>query len=118
MTALSADRAVCNMADELLDILDGCAEPIALDITFQKENKKQWRVVWLRDKSDTDFKQFVKNKINLYYYNGYGSQHLDGFVWLQDGAWLERAEYDGSEFWQYQKRPTLPADEAWEQAEE
>lgn len=41
------------------------------------------------------------------YDDGYGGQNLFGTVWLED-SWLERAEYDGSEWWAARKRPPLP----------
>ena len=26
---------------------------------------------------------------------------------FEDGTWLERGEYDGSEWWEYKQKPTL-----------
>ena len=46
--------------------------------------------------------------LNFNYDNGYGTQELFGVVWFKDGSWLERDEYDGSEWWQLKKSPTLP----------
>ena len=40
----------------------------------------------------------------------YGRQELFGVVWLTDGAWLERYEYDGAEEWALKKLPTIPAE--------
>jgi hypothetical protein len=48
------------------------------------------------------------NSIDFEYDNGYGSQYLCGFVWLKDGSWLERAEYDGSEWWEHKVCPKIP----------
>jgi hypothetical protein len=39
---------------------------------------------------------------------GYKSQELFGTIWYNDGSWSDRGEYDGSEWWQYQKCPPLP----------
>lgn len=41
---------------------------------------------------------------------GYGSQHVaeDLIVLLKDGNWLERGEYDGSEWWQLRKPQKPP----------
>jgi hypothetical protein len=39
---------------------------------------------------------------------GYGSQELFGTIWYSDGTWSDRAEYDGSERWVYQRCPSLP----------
>jgi hypothetical protein len=42
------------------------------------------------------------------YDSGFGSQMLHGTVWLSDGSWLERGEYDGSEWWAHRKCPAMP----------
>lgn len=42
------------------------------------------------------------------YDNGFGSQELYGYIWFNDGSWLERAEYDGSEWWEYKTTPEIP----------
>lgn len=47
------------------------------------------------------------NKIDVEYPNGYGMQVMFGFVVFTDGTWLERAEYDGAEWWKYLKIPEL-----------
>ena len=39
------------------------------------------------------------------YDSGYGCQYLFGYIWYTDGTWSERAEYDGSEWWNHMKRP-------------
>ncbi len=48
--------------------------------------------------------------LNFNYDNGYGRQEVFGVVWLTDGAWLERYEYDGAEEWALKKLPTIPAE--------
>ena len=49
----------------------------------------------------------VIEQLNFEYDSGYGLQELFGFIWYKDGTWSERAEYDGSEWWEYKKRPSL-----------
>jgi hypothetical protein len=34
---------------------------------------------------------------------------LFGTVWLEDGMWMERGEYDGSEWWELMRRPEIPS---------
>jgi prophage pi3 protein 38-like sequence len=41
------------------------------------------------------------------YDSGYGTQEWSGWISFQDGTWLERAEYDGSEWWSYKSCPKL-----------
>ena len=44
------------------------------------------------------------------YDDGYGGQELFGYIWYTDGTWSERGEYDGSEWWEYKKRPDQDID--------
>lgn len=41
---------------------------------------------------------------------GYGSQEvaMDLVIVFKDGSWLERQEYDGSEWWAYKRCPSMP----------
>ena len=41
------------------------------------------------------------------YDSGYGLQEWEGWISFQDGSWIERAEYDGSEWWSYKTCPKL-----------
>lgn len=41
------------------------------------------------------------------YYSGFGAQHVaTDLVLVGDGWWIERAEYDGSEWWEFKTIPT------------
>ena len=44
--------------------------------------------------------------LNIEYDDGYGGQELYGTIVFNDGTWLERGEYDGSEWWAYKNTPT------------
>lgn len=57
--------------------------------------------------SQKDYNTFMSD-INFDYDAGYGGQELFGIVWLEDGTWLERGEYDGSEWWEHKVRPDIP----------
>lgn len=50
----------------------------------------------------------VLPRLDFDYNSGYGGQELYGTIWYNDGSWSDRGEYDGSEWWQYQKCPPLP----------
>lgn len=43
----------------------------------------------------------VLEKLDVVYDDGFGSQHLFGYVLFNDNTWLSRNEYDGSEWWKY-----------------
>lgn len=49
---------------------------------------------------------------NIEYDSGYGGQKVanDLVVVFTDGSWLERSEYDGSEWWSYCKTPMPESD--------
>lgn len=66
------------------------------------------------DWEHTDWKIFTasqyqefKDWMSFNYDAGYGSQHLFGFILLNNDTWFERHEYDGSERWVLRKRPVL-----------
>ena len=48
----------------------------------------------------------VLPQLDFEYDAGYGGQFLFGYIWYADGTWSERGEYDGSEWWEYKKRPS------------
>lgn len=54
-----------------------------------------------------EYNEFLK-KLDFEYDNGYGIQELFGTIWLEDGTWISRGEYDGSEWWKYNKLPEIP----------
>ena len=51
--------------------------------------------------------QFLEN-LDFVYDDGFGGQELFGTVWLENGKWLDRGEYDGSEWWELLQRPFIP----------
>lgn len=56
--------------------------------------------------TEEDFTNFL-NKLNFYYDQGYGTQEVFGTIWLMDGTWLSRREYDGSAYWQHNVCPEI-----------
>lgn len=47
------------------------------------------------------------DSLDFDYDNGFGTQHLFGTIWFNDGTWATRWEYDGSEGWVYHKVPPV-----------
>lgn len=94
--------------EELLIILQGkckvkCAEIFTGD--FYEED----RVITILkcNYSEEEYLYFL-NSLDFLYDNDYGGQELFGIVWLEDNTWLERGEYDGSEWWEYKEVPKIP----------
>lgn len=57
--------------------------------------------------SPEEYELFL-NSLNFNYDDGFGSQELFGIVWLTNGTWLSRGEYDGSEWLEHNELPTIP----------
>jgi hypothetical protein len=57
--------------------------------------------------TQADLDEFI-SKLDFEYDAGYGSQELFGMVWFNDGAWMDRYEYDGAESWDWHKYPSIP----------
>ena len=49
---------------------------------------------------------FLEKLNYIDYDSGYGIQELFGIIVFKDGTWLEREEYDGSEWWKHCELPT------------
>lgn len=52
--------------------------------------------------------KFLETLQSINYYSGYGIQELYGTIVFKDNSWLERGEYDGSEWWQRCQTPKEP----------
>lgn len=48
------------------------------------------------------------NQIDFEYEDNFGSQMLYGTIWFEDGTWVIREEYDGSEWWKHVTKPAIP----------
>lgn len=57
--------------------------------------------------SDKQLEDFL-NELDFEYDNGFGGQELFGILWLTDGTWVVRGEYDGSEWWEHITKPVIP----------
>lgn len=57
--------------------------------------------------SGQDFQDFL-SQLDYEYHNGYGRYAIGGTIWLKDGSWIERCEYDGETEWVERKLPSIP----------
>ena len=71
--------------------------------------KNENDVIWVgNDKVSTSWEHFTKIA-NVDYSNGYGGAEIDGsLLVVGSDFWLERHEYDGSEWWEYKTLPKKP----------
>ena len=67
---------------------------VAINIKLYSGILEKFIVVRVKTIDDID-------KLDVNYDVGYGAQFLYGLVLFDDGTWLSRYEYDGSECWEY-----------------
>lgn len=76
-----------------------------------KQHGKTWDdVVWV---GTSDFfiptAEFIKMIADIEYDNSYGNAEVnERLLIVGDTWWLERAEYDGSEWWEFKQQPVRP----------
>lgn len=98
---------IMNAKDEFIEHIED-REVLCADIA----NKDYWekgRTTFLLKQgySEDDYSNFL-NSLNFTYDSGYGGQELYGTIWYTDGTWSSRGEYDGSEWWEYNRVPDVP----------
>lgn len=91
-----------NAKEELLESLDGKAKIKCASIEY-----KDLEINLKTSYSKEEYEHFL-NSFDFKYDNGYGWQELYGIVWLEDGTWISRDEYDGSEWWLHNVFPEIP----------
>jgi hypothetical protein len=100
-----------NAKEELLETLklDKKLDSVkcAYIYKFDSDDEKAHEVVLKEGYSTEDFERFLA-ALDFTYSHGYGTQELFGNVWFNDGTWLSRAEYDGSEWWNLMVCPEIP----------
>lgn len=79
---------------------------------LSRHGKELSDVQWVGNtKFHTTWKNFA-DIANVEYDNGYGCAEVaSDLVIVGDTWWLERHEYDGSEWWEFKERPNLPQEE-------
>ena len=101
-----------NAKEEFLQFIDRFkVKVIAASIYFgpdyvpdYDENRDEFKLKPLY--TDEEYSKFLKF-LDREYDAGYGTQELYGTVFGEDGVWMERFEYDGSENWGINKYPDL-----------
>jgi hypothetical protein len=98
-----------NAKQELQEELEGKAKVKCASITYGCNEYKGSKKVLKLNYTNDEYSEFL-NSLDFEYDRGYGSQEIYGIVWLEDGTWLSRGEYDGSEWWDYNVLPNIPDD--------
>lgn len=98
-----------NAKQEFLDAVKGTARIKCASIFYEKWGDKGSQKTLKINYSEEDYNEFL-NSLDFNYDSGYGGQELYGTIWLEDGTWFSREEYDGSEWWEYNYLPAIPAE--------
>ena len=108
---MSRTNAKQELLHEVYVVKMKCAEitynPSGLWGIYDEEPPLSKSIFLKQNYSNQDFMNFLEN-LNFDYDAGFGGQELYGTIWLDDGTWYTRGEYDGSEWWQYHCCPTIP----------
>jgi hypothetical protein len=103
-------RDLTNAGEEFLEVTKDKAVKCA-KITHGSEWDDDRRDYILKlNHTPSEFESFVNALKGVNYDSGYGGQRLFGLVWFEDGTWLSRGEYDGSEWWIHNSLPQIPKD--------
>ena len=78
---------------------------------LERNNKKETDVKWVGTSTHkTTWEDFKKNA-DVAYDSGYGSPKVaQDLLVVGENWWLERGEYDGSEWWDYKEMPKEPTE--------
>lgn len=100
---------MANAKDDLLRIIGENPEKciICAHIIYRISWDVKKEIVLHKDYTDEEYYKFL-DKLDFEYDEGYGRQELYGVVLFDDNSWLERAEYDGAEWWSLKEYPPIP----------
>ena len=91
-------KKMVNLLDETLDIL-------------KRNGKTVSDVKWIGNLTHKTTWECFEKVANIDYDGGFGSQKVaTDLLVVGENWWLERAEYDGSEWWEYKESPKEPID--------
>ena len=100
---------MANAKQELLDAVKDTAKIKCASIRNRRWEDEASQKTLKLNHSEEDYNEFL-NSLDFTYDDGYGGQELYGTVWLEDGTWLSRGEYDGAEWWEHNVLPAIPAE--------
>lgn len=96
---------IVNAKEEFLEHIDGRKILGAVVYSVSEDEEFTLPVGF----TDEDYQKFL-TKLDFNYFNGYGKQELEGWIWYPCGGWSEREKVlRGSEWWEYKVAPPLPA---------
>lgn len=98
-----------NALKEFREFTHGKPEVLCATVSYQSINDERAIIADLPVSAALDItNRFYDILSSITYDNGFGRQELLGTIWFCDESWAERAEYDGSEWWEYHSSPEIP----------
>ena len=78
--------------------------------TLIENDEYEVDVLWVGIEGENRYMTWEEFKkiANFEYDDGFGWKEIKNLIIVGSNFWLERAEYDGSEWWAYKKRPKKP----------
>ena len=101
-----------NSKQELLDVIERLSDNhiVCAEISYKNcwDYDSEAKTFTLKAFHTPEELESFLNSLDFTYDDGFGGQELFGTVWLTNGIWLSRGEYDGSEWWEIHSYPTIP----------
>lgn len=94
-----------NARKELLEVMSDEGKIIEDVIAYTFSKSVNWNKVLITRGTNLTSREL--EQLDFSYDQSYGSQEFFGTVLFNDGTWLSRGEYDGSEWWDYNCAPTI-----------
>lgn len=92
-----------NFKKETMNLIEELGVSV---VAYKFLNLKDWSDAQVfKGEREINWKE-IPGKL-LHYCNDFGTQYWRGIILLSDGSWLTRDEYDGSEWWEHHKLPTV-----------
>ena len=95
-----------NAKEEFLEITEGL-EVKCVEIQLYNNERISTKTTLAVNYTQDEYDKFLED-IDKEYDSGYGLQELYGTIWLKNGDWIDRYEYDGSERWELRTAPPIP----------
>jgi len=87
---------------------DTLAERVDNAVLWAEVTTDYKRAILRSNRTINDVQSFINDLMSIEYDDGFGSQNLYGTVAYKEGSWMDRCEYDGSEWWGYHSFPKEP----------
>ena len=95
-----------NAKEEFLEITEGL-EVKCVEIQLYNNERISTKTTLAVNYTQDEYDKFLED-IDKEYDSVYGLQELYGTIWLKNGDWIDRYEYDGSERWELRTAPPIP----------